>query len=380
MVDQSRTLTQFILAMLATCLLLTGCQQPVSNGQARAGGPFGLGTPRLFANNNQARPNNGLFAGLTGAGNNSNAPGFGGFSGNNVFGFGQNENPNPVQYPNSPINPFQNNQQVNPQNVASQFNQLNQQFNQRLTAYDTDNQLLNTELASLKQKLELSNQYGQTLKQQLADSATRAQQAEAARLAATQQLGQAQSKIEQLNQALAANNARPTNTQQAGFGGNGAPTRLPGATLNANNSLARRISDLEAIGLQPRLDGDVIRIEFPTDQFLVPSEMRILPNQLPVLQNVVGTIRRSFPKQIIGIEAHWDNSPVNPATLSHHELTARQSLAVLDRLVAMGLPANQLFAMAMGSNRPRYQPQRAGGISPNRRIELVIYPETYDRR
>ena len=72
----------------------------------------------------------------------------------------------------------------NQNQLASQVNSLNQ----RVTAYDTDNQLLNTELAALKQKLQLSETYGQTLKQQLADSASQIQQFDLERQGSAQQL------------------------------------------------------------------------------------------------------------------------------------------------------------------------------------------------
>ena len=64
--------------------------------------------------------------------------------------------------------------------------------------------------------------------------------------------------------------------------------------------------------------------------------------------------------------------------MSHHQLTATQALAVFDLLVKGGLSHDQVFTMALGSNRPRYQnAQVQGGISPNRRIEIVIYPESF---
>ena len=44
---------------------------------------------------------------------------------------------------------------------------------------------------------------------------------------------------------------------------------------------------------------------------------------------VAAAITRSFPRQIVGVEAHWDGTPVQPATTTHHQLTASQSLAVL---------------------------------------------------
>ena len=97
-----------------------------------------------------------------------------------------------------------------------------------------------------------------------------------------------------------------------------------------------------------------------------------------MLQNIASTIRESFPRQIIGIEAHWDGTPLSPPGTTDHQLTATQSLAIFEELVRLGIPARQIFTMGMASNRPRHRQGVVGGVSPNRRIELVIYPETWD--
>ena len=281
-------------------------------------------------------------------------------------------------------------QNQNQNQLASQVASLNQ----RVTAFDADNQLLNTELASLKQKLQLSNDYSQTLKQQLADSSGQIQQFNLERQTADQQLAAAQLRLQQLeqqNQQVQQQLAQAQRSDfgqnpnvngdrfaQAGFAGSGA-TRLPvAASLRANNTLLQRLNEINIPGGQARMDGDVIRIEFPSDSMFVPGSYQIQPAQLPVLQGIVSSIRRSFPRQIVGIEAHWDGSQLNPSTTSHHQLTATQALAVFDRLVALGVPRDQLFTMALGSNRPRHSQGVVNGISPNRRIELVIYPETFD--
>ena len=142
--------------------------------------------------------------------------------------------------------------------------------------------------------------------------------------------------------------------------------------------MLQRLNQINIPGGQARMDGDVIRIEFPSDTLFVPGTYQLQPAQLPVLQGIVGAIRQDFPRQIVGIEAHWDGTQLNPATTTHHQLTATQALAIFDRLVALGVPRDQLFTMALGSNRPRHSQGMSNGISPNRRIELVIYPETFD--
>ena len=249
--------------------------------------------------------------------------------------------------------------------------------NPRLGISDADNQLLNTELATLQQKLQLSNQYNQTLKEQLAGTSSQIQQAFLDRQNAAQQVASLQQQLAQANQNLQLAQQQGQAGRLVGAGG-GTPTQLAGATMRANNSLLQKLSAIQIPGGDARMDGDVIRIEIPSDRMFIPGTYQIQPNQMALLQNVVGTVRESFPNQIVGIEAHWDNTPLNPPGTSHQQLTATQAIAVYDQLVRLGLPSNQLFTMAMASNRPRHQPGIVGGISPNRRIELVIYPETFD--
>ena len=433
-------------------LMSTGCTRPVSNPLlgSRGGGLFGFTPPRLFGGSSTPNPVSGLasvfgngqsgntnngFAGfngfgggltgggLTGAltgggltgggltggltgggltggrlasglfgGQNQNQGGFNQSGGFNQGGFNQGGFPGGFSGQAGQGQGFQDPQQF--ANINSQL----QNLNQRLGAYDSDNQLLNTEVAGLTQKLELANQYNQTLKQQLSDTSIRIQQSELEKQSAIQQLASTQLQYEELNQRYASNSgaaaqfaqnrtqsnqgqySNQTQGQLASYSGNGStPTQFAGgATIRANNSLMQRFSNINISGGQARMDGDVVRIEFPSDRMFVPGTYQIQPAQLPVLQGIASTIRQNFPKQIIGIEAHWDNTPLNPPTTTHHQLTATQSLAVFDNLMRLGLPNEQLFTMAMGSNRPRHAQGTTNGISPNRRIELVIYPETYD--
>ena len=292
--------------------------------------------------------------------------------------------------------------QLNPNALAQnqQLSQLSNEvgtLNQRLSATDSDNQLLNTEVAGLRQKLELANQYNQTLKEQLADTSGRIQQTE---LEKQQALAQTQEFRQRLQETAANTNG---SSNRNGFGGQFAQASVPtqpenrferfasrdsadgrgevqfaSATIRANNSLMRRLSEIKIPGGDARMDGDVIRIEFPSDRLFVPGTYQVTPAQRPLLSEVVATVRRSFPRQIIGVEAHWDNTPLNPPGTTDHQLTATQSLAVFEELMRLGLPRRQLFTMGMASNRPRHSQGTSGGVSPNRRIELVIYPETYD--
>jgi len=348
----------FLMLALCAAVLLSGCRQPVTN-QSGQSSVFDFSRPRLFGGASQG----------SGTQYSYNAPqqssylgNGGGVAGANTGGAAQ-------------------------QQFASISNEVSR-LNQRLGAYDSDNQLLNTEVAGLKQKLQLANQYNQTLKDQLGDTSSRVQMAELEKQTALQQMASLQMQVEQIRTAQQqaetrsaryASSAQSSSQNRLASFNNGSGSNFSGgATIRANNSLMSQLSNISIPGGQARMDGDVIRIEFLTDRMFVPGTYQVQPAQLPVLQNIARTIRQNFAKQIVGIEAHWDGTPLTPSTTTDHQLTATQSLAVFDNLVRLGLPKSQLFTMAMASNRPRHPQGPVGGVNPNRRIELVIYPETYD--
>lgn len=252
--------------------------------------------------------------------------------------------------------------------LAQQINTLNQQVG----SFDSDNQQLYAEIAGLKQKLQVANDYNNQIRQQLADNSYQFQQLQSENQSLQQQLadsraqGPAGQYTQQSNDRFASSNHLSTPSQLLGT-----------ATVRANNSLLQKLSAIRIPGGQARMDGDVIRVEFPSDNIFTPGTYQIRPEQINTVRNIATTIRQYFPSQIIGVEAHWDGTQLNPPTTTHHQLTATQALSVFNQLVQSGLPADQLFTMAMGSNRPRHAQNNVGGASANRRIEIVIYPETF---
>jgi chemotaxis protein MotB len=97
-----------------------------------------------------------------------------------------------------------------------------------------------------------------------------------------------------------------------------------------------------------------------------------------VVDGLAAELARNYPRQLIAIEGHTDNAPV-AGGISSHQLAAAQAIAVLDTLTRRNrLPGQHFFVVAQGSNRPLASNATQAGQTTNRRIELVIYPETAD--
>ena len=138
---------------------------------------------------------------------------------------------------------------------------------------------------------------------------------------------------------------------------------------------------LQMPGFDVRQDGDVIRIAIPSDQLFQPGSAQLRNGAHQLIDTVGTAVARSYPRQIISVEAYTDSGPVGGGYASRHQLTANQAMAVLDQLTRQNrLSDRQLFMVAQGANHPRASNATSAGQAQNRRVELVVYPETIDGR
>jgi flagellar motor protein MotB len=179
------------------------------------------------------------------------------------------------------------------------------------------------------------------------------------------------------------------------------PAPRVGAVLTANNSVKKSLPLPELPGIEVRQENELIRIELPSDRLFRAGSADLLPESFAIVDQVAAAIARNYPRQIVGIEGYWDNSPVGgaeqgalaaspsaaPNSIPHapspfrsaHQLTGSQALTLFDQLTMRNrLPSRQLHIMGLGSNHPRVSNATQSGQAKNRRIEFVIYPETYD--
>ncbi len=216
----------------------------------------------------------------------------------------------------------------------------------RASALDADNRDLHTELARTDQQNQLLKKELTLLREQLAKVTSSARES---------QLAMDELKREkELLQASA--------------------TRGGGAILTANNSLKDSLQTIQIAGLDVRPDGDVIRIEVPSDQLFQPGTSQIAPSGLTLLDQVASSLSRAYPGHKIGIEAYTDNSSVTAG--SGHQITMAQTSAVVDNLVRRNrIAAKQILSVAHGANHPRASNGTPAGRAKNRRVEFVVYPD-----
>jgi flagellar motor protein MotB len=229
--------------------------------------------------------------------------------------------------------------QVSPQIVELQ---------RRAQELDSNNRQLTSQLAQIQQQANVYRERADLLAKQLED----------ANLQNSQLLATAQQYAEQARGMQASMTARG------------------GAKLTANNSLQGPVSDLQIPGTVVVPDGNLTRLRIASDQLFAPGTVQLNPVAMTILDQFAAAVKQRYSRQRVAVEAHTDMNPTAGSAL--YQTSSTQAQVVSDYLVQRnGLPMQQLSVIGHGPNRPIADNNTPAGRAENRRIELVIYPETF---
>ena len=157
-------------------------------------------------------------------------------------------------------------------------------------------------------------------------------------------------------------------------GGNyaGANQARGGSTGNRGNEASANIA-----GAQVLREGNSVRIRVTNTTLFDPGKATLKPGASKVLDQVASNIRRNYPGQLIGIEGHTDADPIRKSNWKdNHELSYQRARAVYEYLTAKGgVPSNQFYVAAYGSNNPIASNSSSSGKAQNRRVEFVVQPD-----
>ena len=224
-----------------------------------------------------------------------------------------------------------------------------QELTRRINQLDVDNRDLHARLAQRDQLIRQKDQLYQATQKQLAEMAR--QQTEI-----VNQRNDFEQKLASLK----------TSTQHRG-----------GATITANNSLQNSLKVIDIPGVDVRQDGSVVRIELLSDRVFVQNSSQMRQEAIAVLDQVAVAVGQNYPRNRVGVEGHTDNSTLPGLGTNHHLLANNQAKAVFDQLIRSGrIQPNRMFVVSHGANHPRFSNGEPAGRARNRRVELVIYPDT----
>jgi flagellar motor protein MotB len=229
---------------------------------------------------------------------------------------------------------------------------LVQDLNFRTDSLDADNTDLVGRMAQIEQERQILRDQVLLLQKQLTQTATQLREERLAR-------AETDTKVQVLE----------ASTRREG-----------GATITANTSHQEVLPMVEAVGLQLRRDGDVVRIELPADQLFLAGTAQFHQGAYGLLDRAANVIGQHYPQQVIVVEGHTSTEPVPGGRYSNHELAAAQATAVFNQLTQRNrLPGDQLKILAHGPTQPLASNATTAGQAKNRRVELAIYPEAVER-
>jgi flagellar motor protein MotB len=239
---------------------------------------------------------------------------------------------------------------VGPQSVYSggQFAPQLVELQRRAQELDANNRQLTSQLAQIQQQSNVYRERAELLTKQLEDVNRQN----------SQLLATAQQYAEQARGMQASMSARG------------------GAKLTANNSLAGPSGDLQIPGAIISQEGNLIRIRMASDQMFAPGTIQLTPIAFTMLDQFASTVKQRYPRQRLAIEAHTDMNPSAGNTL--FQVANSQGQAVYEYLIQRnGLPMQQVSIIGHGPSRPIADNNTPTGRAENRRIELVIFPDTF---
>ncbi len=273
------------------------------------------------------------------------------------------------------------------------------EMERRVQQLDVNNRQLTTQLAQSQQQMQVFRDRADLLQKQLQDTTSQLQQA---RIAQQDLQGQARGMQASMSMRGGAT-LRPNVSAPPGqpVPGTQAPPSIPGTGINSGFGASNQMQPVQpqagaglgsltsaALNAQPSIqvpgaivqsEGNVLRIRVPADQLFAQGAAQLNPNAYQVLDNVATAILRYFPRQRVAVEGHTDNGSLyGGAFTTPYQLATAQAQAVADQLVRRNtLPSQQLTVVAHGPNFPRGDNQTPSGRAENRRIEFVVYPETF---
>ena len=196
-----------------------------------------------------------------------------------------------------------------------------------------------------------------------------------------QQISALRRQIAALEQALDASEARDRESQ----------TKIADLGSRLNIALAQRVQELsryrsdffgrlrEILGNRPdvRIVGD--RFVFQSEVFFAPGQAVLEPEgraEMDKLAGALSELQAKIPADIpwvLRVDGHTDNRPIaSPQFPSNWALSAGRAIAVVQYLMAKGIPPQRLVAAGFGEYQPIDPADTDEARSRNRRIELKL--------
>ncbi len=121
---------------------------------------------------------------------------------------------------------------------------------------------------------------------------------------------------------------------------------------------------------------DMLYVDMTNPINFATGSAQLNPKDNKALEEIADMLKKS-PNLNLIIEGHADNRPINTARYQDNwDLSVARSVAIVRKLVAMGVDPKQLTAAGKGEFHPKVtdDPKSSATMASNRRIELMVVP------
>ena len=152
-------------------------------------------------------------------------------------------------------------------------------------------------------------------------------------------------------------------------------------SITPNSSFKKQLLNFNIPGVTSREDGDYLRVEFPDSFLLKSGTWEITTDAEQALRQVINELRLNYPDQEIAVEGHTDDLVASSQNLIYAQEVGMQKALVVYHFLTNNAQINpkQLFVISYGANRPAVANTSEEGRSRNRRVELVVCPQRWNR-
>lgn len=138
--------------------------------------------------------------------------------------------------------------------------------------------------------------------------------------------------------------------------------------------LSREIEDKQ---VKLTMEDKGLVVTFVAEVLFDPGKAELKKGSLPILSKVADILKEEEKGHKISIEGHTDNQPIkHSGWKSNWELSAHRALGVLAYLEQEGIAPERMAATGYGEYKPVASNDSAEGRSVNRRVEIVIIPNS----
>ena len=146
----------------------------------------------------------------------------------------------------------------------------------------------------------------------------------------------------------------------------------------AKEELEKRLQDeINNKQVKVEMQGKGLVITFVSEVLFGSGKAKLRKDSYEKLNKVTGVLNTTVSDLNVGVEGHTDNQPIKRSGWrSNWELSTARALSVLHYLSDKGVAEPRLAAIGYGEYKPVASNDTKEGRQKNRRVEIVILPNT----